>query len=187
MVLCSKFVCFFLSFFLSFINFIFDRTIPGVTRFEFNLYEDAIQSMDDYFKNLMVFLDGEKGFAKGYMVILESGKRLIGNVFRYMIKELSIHQRNSIIIHCTAGKDRTGIFIMILLGLCGVDDEIIAREYELTNLGHFGILLFIIAVVKIDFYLLNSSIILDFEKDLETRANKLGVTIENMRSALSAR
>jgi hypothetical protein len=27
---------------------------------------------------------------------------------------------------------------MLLLGLCGVDDEVIAREYELTNLGYWG-------------------------------------------------
>jgi hypothetical protein len=27
---------------------------------------------------------------------------------------------------------------MLLLGLCGVDDEVIAREYELTNLGWWG-------------------------------------------------
>jgi protein tyrosine/serine phosphatase len=72
------------------------------------------------------------------MVILDSGKRLIGDVFRYMIKDLSIHERNAMVIHCTAGKDRTGVFIMTLLGLCGVDDEIIAREYELSNLGYFG-------------------------------------------------
>ena len=74
----------------------------------------------------------------GYMLILESGKKLIGDVFRYMIKELSIQDRYSMVIHCTAGKDRTGVFIMVLLGLCGVDDEIIAREYELSNLGYFG-------------------------------------------------
>jgi protein tyrosine/serine phosphatase len=55
-----------------------------------------------------------------------------------MIKELSIQDRYSMVIHCTAGKDRTGVFVMVLLGLCGVDDEIIAREYELSNLGYFG-------------------------------------------------
>lgn len=72
------------------------------------------------------------------MIILESGKELIGDVLRYMIKELSTVERNAIIIHCTAGKDRTGVFVMILLGLCGVDDEIIAKEYELSNIGYFG-------------------------------------------------
>lgn len=139
------------------------QEIPGVTRYGYNLYENAIKNMDDLYKNLIVFLDGEEGFAKGYMVILESGKKLIGDVFRYMIKELSIHERKAIAIHCTAGKDRTGVFVMTLLGLCGVDDEIIAKEYELTNLGYF-----------------------DFEKDLEKRARQVGVTVENMRSALSA-
>lgn len=72
------------------------------------------------------------------MVILESGKELMGDLFRYIIKELSIHERKAIVVHCTAGKDRTGLFIMALLGLCGVDDEIIAKEYEMTNLGYFG-------------------------------------------------
>lgn len=72
-------------------------------------------------------------------MILESGKKLIADVFRYMIQALSIYKRDAIVIHCTAGKDRTGIFIMVLLGLCGVDDEIIAHEYELSNLGYFGI------------------------------------------------
>jgi hypothetical protein len=91
----------------------------------------------------MVFLDGEQGFAKGYDIILESGKKLIGDTFRYMIEELSIGERNSVLVHCTAGKDRTGVFIMTLLGLCGVDDDIIAKEYELSNLGYFGIVLFL--------------------------------------------
>ncbi|GAA5813559.1 hypothetical protein MFLAVUS_007041 [Mucor flavus] len=139
------------------------QTIPGVTRFGYNLYENAIKTPDDLFKNLSVFLDGEEGFAKGYMIILESGKELIGDVLRYMIKELSTVERNAIIIHCTAGKDRTGVFVMILLGLCGVDDEIIAKEYELSNIGYF-----------------------DYEKDLDKRAERVGISADHMRSALSA-
>lgn len=38
-------------------------------------------------------------------------------------------------IHCTAGKDRTGIFYGILLSFLGVPDEIIAEEYSLTERG----------------------------------------------------
>ncbi|CEG66362.1 hypothetical protein RMATCC62417_02958 [Rhizopus microsporus] len=137
--------------------------IPGIIRFSFNLYENAVKDVNDYIKSLMVFLDGPEGFAEGYMLILESGKKLIGDVFRYMIKELSIQDRYSMVIHCTAGKDRTGVFVMVLLGLCGVDDEIIAREYELSNLGYF-----------------------EYEKDLAQRAEKVGMSEEKMRSALSA-
>ena len=38
-------------------------------------------------------------------------------------------------IHCTAGKDRTGVICALILSLCGVDDEIVAQEYALTDLG----------------------------------------------------
>jgi protein tyrosine/serine phosphatase len=72
------------------------------------------------------------------MRILDSGKKTIAQVLRYMINELSAKEHSSIIVHCTAGKDRTGVFIMVLLGLCGVDDEIIAREYDLSRIGYFG-------------------------------------------------
>ncbi|KAG1057253.1 hypothetical protein G6F46_010801 [Rhizopus delemar] len=136
---------------------------PGITRLGFNLYENLIKSTNDYYKHLMVYLQGEEGFAQGYMLILDSGKKLIGDVFRYMIKELSIKDRHSMIVHCSAGKDRTGVFIMVLLGLCGVDDEIIAKEYEMSNIGYF-----------------------DYEKDLKSRSERIGVSEEDMRAALSA-
>ncbi|KAI1212813.1 protein-tyrosine phosphatase-like protein [Annulohypoxylon truncatum] len=39
------------------------------------------------------------------------------------------------LIHCTAGKDRTGVICALILSLCGVDDEVVAHEYSLTDLG----------------------------------------------------
>lgn len=40
-----------------------------------------------------------------------------------------------LIIHCTAGKDRTGVICALILSLCGVDDQVVAYEYSLTELG----------------------------------------------------
>lgn len=37
------------------------------------------------------------------------------------------------VVHCTAGKDRTGVLSAIVLGLLGVDDEQIMADYCLTN------------------------------------------------------
>ena len=37
------------------------------------------------------------------------------------------------VVHCTAGKDRTGVLSAIILGLLGVDDEQIMADYILTN------------------------------------------------------
>jgi protein tyrosine/serine phosphatase len=39
------------------------------------------------------------------------------------------------LVHCTAGKDRTGVIAALVLGLCGVDDDTVAHEYGLTDLG----------------------------------------------------
>lgn len=38
-----------------------------------------------------------------------------------------------VFVHCTAGKDRTGIVIAMLLALLGVDDEVIVADYHVTT------------------------------------------------------
>lgn len=37
------------------------------------------------------------------------------------------------LVHCTAGKDRTGIIVALLLDLVGVDRDTIVHDYALTN------------------------------------------------------
>jgi protein-tyrosine phosphatase len=37
-----------------------------------------------------------------------------------------------VFVHCTAGKDRTGIVVAMLLSLLGVDDEVIVADYHVT-------------------------------------------------------
>ena len=39
------------------------------------------------------------------------------------------------LIHCTAGKDRTGIFFGVLFSFLGVPHDVIAEEYNLTEAG----------------------------------------------------
>ena len=69
---------------------------------------------------------------------MEKGGPQFRKIFLHMLENHSRESTQSLIIHCTAGKDRTGVFIMLLLRLCGVDDEIIAQEYALSNLGYWG-------------------------------------------------
>ena len=38
-----------------------------------------------------------------------------------------------LLFHCRAGKDRTGVVAMLLLGLAGVDDEFIVEDYRVTQ------------------------------------------------------
>ena len=41
----------------------------------------------------------------------------------------SIHDGRSVVYHCTAGKDRTGVLTALLLAALGVDDDTIADDY----------------------------------------------------------
>lgn len=74
---------------------------------------------------------GTEGFVKAYTDILTSGVSAYTKIF----KHLAVSNPQPCLYHCTAGKDRTGILTAILLLLAGVDEDVIAEEYSLTNQG----------------------------------------------------
>lgn len=52
-----------------------------------------------------------------------------------VISEILIHILNAkrpVLFHCTAGKDRTGLISMLLLGILGVGDQDIIANYEVS-------------------------------------------------------
>jgi len=59
--------------------------------------------------------------------------------FAPMLKQVCDHLLNTsegaIVVHCTAGKDRTGLVIGLLLLLLGVTQECIYKDYLLSNEG----------------------------------------------------
>ena len=64
------------------------------------------------------FLDGTEGKA-GYRALFE--------------ELLSLPEGQSLLFHCTQGKDRTGVAAMLILSALGVDEDTILRDYLLTN------------------------------------------------------
>jgi protein tyrosine/serine phosphatase len=52
-----------------------------------------------------------------------------------IIKAVADADEGGVLIHCYAGKDRTGISVALLLSLAGVSDEDIANDYALTMLN----------------------------------------------------
>lgn len=54
-------------------------------------------------------------------------------MFATMVRTVASAERHAVVVHCTAGKDRTGLSAALVQRLCGVPDDAIARDYELTN------------------------------------------------------
>jgi len=53
--------------------------------------------------------------------------------FAAVLAQILARPSDPILLHCTAGKDRTGVIVALLLSLCGVADETIAKEYDLMQ------------------------------------------------------
>lgn len=74
---------------------------------------------------------GPSGFSRVYLKIL-----LLGSAsFRTILLHLSSPSPGPILLHCTAGKDRTGVAVMLLLLLAGLSASEVADEYALTDVG----------------------------------------------------
>ena len=85
-------------------------------------------------------LTPSQGFVRYYRDVLESATSL-SNPFQ-PLKNILNHlaavdpsELEPILIHCSLGKDRTGVICALVLSICGVDDSIVAHEYALTTLG----------------------------------------------------
>ncbi|KAJ8658268.1 hypothetical protein O0I10_005951 [Lichtheimia ornata] len=137
--------------------------VPGLTRYPSAIFSEADYSPAALASRWQGYFEGATGFPKVYMVILEKGGPQFRKIFLHMLENHSRDSTKSLIIHCTAGKDRTGVFIMLLFGLCGVDEEIIAREYAMSNLGYW-----------------------EQDSELQAKADMLNVSIDDMRLVMSA-
>jgi protein-tyrosine phosphatase len=49
-----------------------------------------------------------------------------------ILRLLATPGRLPAVVHCTAGKDRTGLIVALVLGLVGVSDETIVEDYALS-------------------------------------------------------
>ncbi|KAH9841651.1 protein-tyrosine phosphatase-like protein [Rhodofomes roseus] len=72
-----------------------------------------------------------EAFLTLYSEILRSGGTAVETVFLH----LRDHPDEPCLLHCTAGKDRTGVFAALILSFLGVSDEDIIKDYTLTTVG----------------------------------------------------
>lgn len=65
------------------------------------------------------------------MELLDNGK----DAFRAIFAHIRDRSSESCLIHCSAGKDRTGVAVALILAIAGVDHSTIKSEYMLTEEG----------------------------------------------------
>lgn len=79
------------------------------------------------------------GFVQAYHDIATHAGPAFRKIFLYLASLPPADQQDGksvgALIHCTAGKDRTGMFFGLLLSCLGVPRQQIAEEYNLTELG----------------------------------------------------
>ncbi|TVY75902.1 Tyrosine-protein phosphatase, partial [Lachnellula suecica] len=102
-----------------------ERVFVPVFRNEDYSPEGLAVRLKDYASN-----DAE-GFTRAYADILKNAP----DSYRTILLHIANDPEKPLIVHCTAGKDRTGVICALILSLCGVDDETVAQEYSLTEIG----------------------------------------------------
>lgn len=106
-----------------------DRLPDGAQYKHMPVYEDTPMSPIRVLLNRHRLLEA---FAKVYANhIVERG----GPVFGELIRLLSRPENLPLLIHCTAGKDRTGVAAFVILRALGVPHETAVQDYLLTNLS----------------------------------------------------
>ena len=107
--------------------------IPGIPNVFLPVYRDEDYSPEKHAEKYADVArgDGTEGFAKAYTRILEYG----GASFAVIFRHLRDSPDQPFMWHCAIGKDRTGVFTALVLKLAGVADEVVAREFALTEVG----------------------------------------------------
>ncbi|EJD01490.1 uncharacterized protein FOMMEDRAFT_21865 [Fomitiporia mediterranea MF3/22] len=106
--------------------------IPGVEIIHTPVFQTEDYSPEVMARRFQLYASGKtEAFMELYSQILDNG----GPSFAKILEHVRDRPEEGCLFHCTAGKDRTAVIAAILLSLAGVNDEVIADDYELTRVG----------------------------------------------------
>ncbi|KAF9214008.1 hypothetical protein BGZ59_004476 [Podila verticillata] len=92
------------------------------------VFSDVDYSPTQIALRFTMYLGGTEGFCEAYMSMIPNIRQFFPPILKHIVEK-----KTPFIVHCTAGKDRTGVVCALLQMICGVDEEQIAWEYELTR------------------------------------------------------
>ena len=73
---------------------------------------------------------------EGYTQMLRDDGPKVKECFEFVAK--CVKENKPVYYHCSLGRDRTGTLSMLLLGVLGVNEGDISKEYELTQFAPYG-------------------------------------------------
>lgn len=73
---------------------------------------------------------------EGYSTLLKSDQAKAKQCFEFIAN--CVHENKPVYFHCSLGRDRTGTIGMMVLGILGVNEGDISKEYELTQFAPHG-------------------------------------------------
>jgi protein tyrosine/serine phosphatase len=153
----------------------------GIERTWVPVFTEQDYSPEGIARRYVKYMDESvSGFVSAYRDILANGGAAYLPIFRYLAQ----NPGKGVLVHCTAGKDRTGIFFGVLFAFLGVDTQDIAAEYNLTELGLQSVREEVVT------RLLKSPAFANYMKAKETgqelSAEEIGKLIEDEKSGKSA-
>ena len=73
---------------------------------------------------------------EGYTTLLKDDQEKAKQCFQFIAK--CVREGEPVYFHCSLGRDRTGTMAMMILGVLGVNEGDISKEYELTQFAPHG-------------------------------------------------
>ena len=105
-----------------------DFASAGIVHHHIPITATAAMTPDEQRARLLSLRDGSVSWFELYSQMAESAGESFAKLF-HVVAETDA----PLLFHCTGGRDRTGLSAALLLGLLGVLNEDIARDYALTG------------------------------------------------------
>ena len=113
------------------------RTVVDLREdFEARLSPDALDGTGIAVLRMPVFRVTGDSFGQGPEELQAVYDHMVdhcGPALAAAVAQVAAEEAQPVLVHCSAGKDRTGIVVALVLSLLGVADEVIAEDYHLTS------------------------------------------------------